>query len=149
MMSSNGLAARQAADVGKGDGTMDGLELVTAFCAAWDGPDLDRALAMLGDDIVYHNMPMAPLHGLPEVSAYLRAAGPFEQCRWDVLHIAAAGDHVLTERVDRMVVAGHAIVLPVMGIFRVSDGRIRAWRDYFDLANYRAQWPQAASGDAE
>lgn len=123
---------------------MEGLALVTAFCAAWDGPDLDRVLAMMSEDIVYHNIPVEPLHGLAAVSAYLRAAGPFEQCRWDLLHVAAAGDHVLTERIDRMVVAGHAIVLPVMGTFRVRDERICEWRDYFDLASYRTQWPQSA-----
>ena len=126
---------------------MEPLALVTAFCAAWDGPDLDRALAMLSDDIVYNNIPLAPLRGLDAVSAYLRAAGPFDQCRWDLLHIACAGDHVLTERIDRMVVSGAAITLPVMGAFRVRDGRICEWRDYFDLASYRAQWPQFG-GDA-
>jgi limonene-1,2-epoxide hydrolase len=56
-------------------------------------------------------------------------------------HIAGCGDQVLTERIDRMTVAGTAITLPVMGIFELRNGTIRAWRDYFDLASYRAQWP--------
>ncbi|HWM52333.1 MAG TPA: limonene-1,2-epoxide hydrolase family protein, partial [Thermoplasmata archaeon] len=26
--------------------------------------------------------------------------------------------------------------LPVMGTFEVSDGKIRAWRDYFDMNQF-------------
>ncbi len=123
---------------------MQQIELVAAFCRAWSGPDIERVLAMLSDDILYHNIPLPPLHGKDAVSAYLRAAGPFDECRWDVLHIAATGDHVLTERIDRMVVSGQEIILPVMGAFRVRDYHICEWRDYFDLASYRSQWPVRA-----
>jgi limonene-1,2-epoxide hydrolase len=40
---------------------------------------------------------------------------------------------VLTERVDVFEAPGKRIELPVMGAFEVRDGRIAAWRDYFDL----------------
>jgi limonene-1,2-epoxide hydrolase len=56
-----------------------------------------------------------------------------------VLHIAAAGDVVLTERVDVFVLPGKIIELPVMGTFELRDGRIAAWRDYFDLNQYMTQ----------
>ncbi|WP_299194003.1 limonene-1,2-epoxide hydrolase family protein [uncultured Erythrobacter sp.] len=113
--------------------------IVRAFVAAWHGPDLDRVCALLGEDVAYHNIPMEPLNGKPAVESYLRSAGPFEESDWELLHIAAAGEHVLTERVDRMRVGGKSIALPLMGIFRVKDGLIREWRDYFDLAMYRSQ----------
>jgi limonene-1,2-epoxide hydrolase len=29
---------------------------------------------------------------------------------------------------------GHPIPLPVTGVFEIKDGRIAAWRDYFDMA---------------
>jgi limonene-1,2-epoxide hydrolase len=29
---------------------------------------------------------------------------------------------------------GGEVALPVMGVFEVHDGRIAAWRDYFDMA---------------
>jgi limonene-1,2-epoxide hydrolase len=29
---------------------------------------------------------------------------------------------------------GVAVELPVMGVFEIVDGRIAAWRDYFDAA---------------
>ncbi len=113
--------------------------VVLAFIDAWRGPDLVKVCALLGEDIAYHNIPMEPLVGKPSVEAYLRSAGPFEDSEWELLHIATSGEHVLTERVDRMTKGGKAISLPLMGIFRVSGGLIHEWRDYFDLAMYRDQ----------
>ena len=100
---------------------------------------MDRVISHFGDDIVYHNIPMEKLSGLAAVESYLRAAGPFEHCAWEVRAVAANGEKVLTERIDRMTVRGRMVTLPVMGTFRVRGGLIREWRDYFDLASYRAQ----------
>jgi limonene-1,2-epoxide hydrolase len=38
------------------------------------------------------------------------------------------------ERVDHFVGDQQTIVLPVVGVFEVHDGKITAWRDYFDSA---------------
>jgi limonene-1,2-epoxide hydrolase len=118
------------------------IDAVLRFCAAWDRLDMDAIAALLAEDIVYHNIPLEPLAGKAAVEAYLRGVGPFDSCRWELVAIAANGPVVLTERIDRFVVAGKAIALPVSGTFEVADGRIRKWRDYFDLASYRAQWPE-------
>ncbi len=118
------------------------IEIVRAFCHCWDRLDFDAMSALLHDDIRYHNMPLDPIDGKAAVEAYLRGAGPFETCEWELLNIAADGQTVLTERVDRFTVGGVPIVLEVMGVFEIADGRIRLWRDYFDLASYRAQWPR-------
>jgi limonene-1,2-epoxide hydrolase len=49
------------------------------------------------------------------------------------------GNVVMNERTDVMRRQdGHEIALPVMGVFEVRDGRIAAWRDYFDLATVTA-----------
>ena len=126
------------------------IGIVTAFCAAWGRLDMDAVAALLHGDIDYHNIPMEPLAGKAAVEAYLRgAAARFEACAWEIRAIAATGDRVLTERVDRMCVAGTWIALPIMGIFEIEDGLIRRWRDYFDLASYRSQWPQAGRGGEE
>lgn len=122
------------------------VDCVLSFCRAWTGPDLDAAIAHLADDVVYHNIPMDRLSGIDAVAQYLRTAGPFDSCEWEILAIAQTGDTVLTERVDRMTVGGNPIILPVMGAFRVEAGLIREWRDYFDLASYRAQFPRNSVG---
>ena len=54
--------------------------------------------------------------------------------------IAESADGVgLTERTDRFLIAGKWIELPVMGAFELRDGKICAWRDYFDMAQFQRQ----------
>ncbi len=120
-------------------------ETVRSFAQAWSRLDLDQVIGMLHPDIRYHNIPLEPLSGKVAVGHYLRGSGPFDSCRWTLLAIASTGERVLTERIDEMVVRGARITLPVMGIFVVSRGLIREWRDYFDLSSYRAQWPQESA----
>jgi limonene-1,2-epoxide hydrolase len=45
---------------------------------------------------------------------------------------------VLTERVDTFHRGATAAALPVMGAFDIRDGKIGAWRDYFDMAQITA-----------
>ncbi|HEV7854456.1 MAG TPA: limonene-1,2-epoxide hydrolase family protein, partial [Mycobacterium sp.] len=45
------------------------------------------------------------------------------------------GDLVMNERTDVMRrKGGEPIPLPVTGVFEIENGRIKAWRDYFDMA---------------
>jgi limonene-1,2-epoxide hydrolase len=120
---------------------MSPVQVVEAFVAAWNRMDLDAILGSLHGDIIYHNMPVEPLHGKPAVSAYLRSRWVFDSIDWEMPNIAASGNTVLTERVDRFTIEGRAITLPVMGTFEIENGLICAWRDYFDLAGYQAQRP--------
>jgi len=101
-------------------------------------------LAHLHPQVVYHNMPLAPLHGQAAVRAYLADKVPFEWVDWKLLAIAAVGNKVLTERSDDFGVGGVTVRLPLMGIFEIEDGLIAAWRDYFDLAMYRQQLKPSA-----
>ena len=46
----------------------------------------------------------------------------------------------MNERVDTIVMADREVVLPVCGIFELTpDGKIAAWRDYFDAAQFAGQ----------
>jgi len=42
----------------------------------------------------------------------------------------------MTERVDRFTLPNKSFELQVMGTFEVNDGKISAWRDYFDLNQF-------------
>ena len=44
----------------------------------------------------------------------------------------------MTERTDAFTLNGRLGEFPVMGIFEIRDGKIAAWRDYFDLAQVTA-----------
>jgi limonene-1,2-epoxide hydrolase len=123
-------------------------DVVRSFIAAWNANDLERVLAHLHPEVVYHNVPLAPLHGLPAVRAYLQGIGRFDWIDWKLLALAVDGHKVLTERRDDFRLRGTEVSLPLMGIFEVEGGRIRAWRDYFDLAMYRRQLPAAPATTA-
>ena len=114
-------------------------DVVIAFMDACNQKDFDAIEALFTDDVVYHNIPMAPLNGKTEAMQVIRATQA-QIVDWEVLNIAEDGNVVLTERVDNFVMAdGKAVSLPVMGTMELSDGKIRAWRDYFDLATFTNQ----------
>ncbi|MNL80422.1 Epoxide hydrolase EphG [compost metagenome] len=63
---------------------------------------------------------------------------------WKTVAIAAAGEVVLTERVDDFITEdGGRISIPLMGSFRVRNGEIVEWRDYFDLGDLTRQAERA------
>lgn len=111
---------------------------VRTFCAAWDRRDLAAIVEVMDANIVYWNVPAPPVHGLEAVRAFLAPliadtiAIEFE------LHAvvaSAAGDKVLTERLDRLTFASGVLEIPVMGIFELRNERIVAWREYADFAS--------------
>jgi len=120
---------------------MDSEKTVLDFCNAIRARDVDQLVAFFSDDAVYHNMPVAPVTGPKAIgkvlSGYLASASDAE---FEVVAIASRGNVVLTERIDRFTIGGKRIVLPVMGTFEIGDdGRIRAWRDYFDMNQFTSQ----------
>ena len=120
-------------------------QAVRRFIAAWNAMDFDAIIDGLAQDIYYHNMPMEPVVGIDGVREYLRSAWTFSECHWDLINIAVANETVLTERVDAFVINGRSVVLPLMGVFEVHNGKITVWRDYFDLADYRTQLQAAVA----
>jgi limonene-1,2-epoxide hydrolase len=56
----------------------------------------------------------------------------------DLRNITSAGGIVYTERVDHLRRADGALIVsaPVAGILEWHDGRIVAWREYFDSATF-------------
>ena len=122
----------------------DPIAVVTDFCAAWSALDIDRLMSFLADDAVYHNIPVEPLVGQDAIRSMIAMfTTGIEKIEFEVLNIAARGNVVLTERLDVFTHPSGRIELPVMGAFEVSDGKITAWRDYFDLQQYMSQLPGA------
>ena len=113
--------------------------IVREFCAAWPERSIDNLLAYFTDDALYHNMPMEPVTGKDGIREVLNLFVPAEDLEAEIVHLAARGNMVFTERVDRMTVGGKRVVLPCAGVFEIRDGKIAAWRDYFDLATWQRQ----------
>jgi limonene-1,2-epoxide hydrolase len=111
---------------------------VREFFMAWTEPDLDRLMQRLtpyvADDAVLRQMPFAEVRGHEGLRRIcgesLESMSNFEV---DIVSITAVGTTVFTERVDRFVLRGREVAVPVLGVFEFGDdGRITAWRDYFD-----------------
>jgi limonene-1,2-epoxide hydrolase len=119
----------------------DPKQIVRDFCGAWERLDKQALLDAFTDDGVYHNIPMQPAVGkeaIAQIITFVLAQGA-DAIKFDIKHIVAEGDVVLTERVDTFVTGQKEIKLEVMGAFELRDGKIAAWRDYFDLAQWTKQ----------
>jgi len=116
------------------------LDLVRRFCDEWSGGDLDAIVAYFTDDAVYHNIPIDPVTGREAIKATISwFTAAVDKIEFRVHHIVAEGNVVLTERTDVFVAGDKTIELPVMGTFDVADGKIAAWRDYFDMNQFMSQ----------
>ncbi len=114
--------------------------LVAEFCGAWATRDVDALLGYFASDAVYHNIPIEPAVGLDAIRAVLEMfVPPADEIEFTIHHIFSSGDLVCTERTDRFVMGDKTITLPVAGLFEVRDGKIAAWRDYFDLQTFMTQ----------
>lgn len=110
-------------------------DVVEAFLQAFEAMDFERALSHLTDDIEYTNIPMGTVHGHAGVRQVLEPFfAPIRENEFVVLRRAHSGSTVFLERLDRHRLDHGWRELPVTGVFEVRDGRIAAWRDYFDLA---------------
>jgi limonene-1,2-epoxide hydrolase len=47
---------------------------------------------------------------------------------------ANRNDAMVRERTDRITFRGRPLVVPICAVFEIRDGRIAAWREYFDPA---------------
>ncbi|MCU0669508.1 MAG: nuclear transport factor 2 family protein [Myxococcota bacterium] len=115
--------------------------LVRDLIDAFNANDVDRVLGFFAADAVYHNMPVQPVTGTAAIRAVLVGfMGMASEIDWVLRNLAETQEGVvLTERLDRFLVRGRWIELPVMGAFEVRDGRITAWRDYFDMKQFQDQ----------
>ena len=118
---------------------MNNIDIVRAFIDAWNRMDWDAVEGLMAEDIFFHNIPMEPIRGRAAAGAFARRIGA-AAVHWELLAIAADGNKVLTERVDNFDLAnGKKLLVPFMGAFEIENGKIRTWRDYFDLAIFTSQ----------
>lgn len=120
----------------------DAISAVRQFFDGLDTTELKDAAAFLVDhvteDFVWENSGLPPVKGPQGAAEFLLSFGqamPMAGIRVEMRAIAAAGSTVVTERVDYMVDANGTTLLEIAmaGTLEVApDGRISAWRDYFD-----------------
>lgn len=115
------------------------IEIVQAFCAAF--PEDDGKVAIqryFMPKTVWVNEGVSRTTGIEEAIAFLERPNrstSIAAVHFDMLAIAADGNRVLTERLDRFVRSDGSEIaaIRVMGVFEVEGNHIVAWRDYFDV----------------
>ena len=114
---------------------MNPEQVVRQFCTAVETQGPKQLAGYFTEDAVYHNIPLEPVKGRAAIEATLtQFVGPNGGGEFQILALATTGSKVMTERIDRLEMGGKKIEIPVMGIFEVApDGKISAWRDYFDM----------------
>ena len=117
-------------------------EIVFEMIEAWGAMDIERILTFFNEDAIYTNIPIDPPNvGIEAIrtaiSGFVGMASEIEF----IVHHQAENSHgvVMNERLDRFLVNDNWIELPLMGVFEFSDGKISAWRDYFDMARFSEQ----------
>lgn len=118
--------------------------IITEFIRSWADKDVDRILDFFTEDAVYVNIPIdPPNHGKAAIRAVIEQfMGMAEAMEFVIHHQGETADGVvMNERTDRFLVNGNWLELPVMGTFELESGKIRAWRDYFDMGQFSSQMP--------
>ncbi len=126
----------------------DPQAVVEAFLSALADSELDRALPLLHEDVVYTNVGLPTVYGRRKVEQAFRGLER-ETASFEVyLHsIATDGPVVLTERTDVLSFGSFRSQFWVWGRFDVHDGVITLWRDSFDFLDLTRSMLRGLVGD--
>lgn len=115
----------------------DNAAHIREFIEAWPRMDPAELAAYFTEDGVYHNIPIEPVAGRQNVERFIAAfVKNWTATNWDIVSLAADGDTVIAERVDHIHAGDKSVDLPCVGVFQMQDGKIKVWRDYFDMGTY-------------
>jgi limonene-1,2-epoxide hydrolase len=121
-------------------------ETVTEFVNAMCRKDFDAAFALAADDMEFENVPLDPsvVAGKDSIRAGLELLfGLCSRVEWDIPLQIESGTTVVNERVDKFWFDDGAYgEVPVLARWEVVDGKIKVWRDYYDLG----MWDQHFDG---
>ena len=110
-------------------------DTVVEFLRALAAYDVDAALDLVADNLVYSNVSLPTIYGKDRLESIARPWLRPGRMGFDVHlnHVATEGDVVLTDRIDELNWGRFAARFWVYGRFVVGvDGKITLWRDSFD-----------------
>jgi limonene-1,2-epoxide hydrolase len=133
---------------GASEMSQDVENIVVEFCNAWgDGatarPDVNKIIGMFAEDGVWQLwVPAGPVFkGRAALRAEIdRQCGFSSLMHCGINKIVCSGRTVITERVDHFTMHGIRVEHALMAIYEIdADGKIAAWREYFDTADIGKQ----------
>ena len=117
---------------------MSHADTIREYYAAWVR---DAAvMALCTDDVAAGLMPGKEIIGKEAVVQFLdKFAKGMSNKRYDIHAILVDGDVAMLEGIENYLKDGKSISLPFMTVFRFRDGKVCAWRDYFDMGTLLKQ----------
>jgi limonene-1,2-epoxide hydrolase len=102
---------------------------------AWNTMQWDRMIDLFAEDAVFQSMMKEPVVGRETIRPrFLALVDGLERIELQIRNMAARGNVVFIERVDDFVYKGKHSRIPVVGVMEIADGKVQAWRDYYDGA---------------
>ncbi len=104
----------------------------------------DGMSSLMTDDVVWHiNMPLArAVVGREAARVEIERQNTISSGMLDgseVLRVVSDGATVFTERIEINEINGRQVTFHINGVFEIRDGKIAAWRDYFDTCDMALQ----------
>ena len=116
--------------------TTDPADVVVRFLHALAAFDVDAALDLVADDLVYTNVSLPTVYGRDRLERIARPWLRPGRMGFNVHfnHVATEGNVVITDRIDELNYGRFASRFWVYGRFVVGDddAKIAVWRDSFD-----------------
>ena len=113
------------------------METIKAMMQANVERDDKKFLGFLTDDIVYHfHVGSRPLIGKEWVQKFLNKYREITaDVKWRIDRFAETDNELFVEGYEEYLDtrSNEMIAHPYMGIFEFRDGKIAAWRDYFEM----------------
>ena len=124
--------------------------VIQEWAAGWAGRDVERVAAVLTDDCVYEDVPMAVVnHGKAEFRAFARAfLAAVPDFDMKLTSDLSSGDWAAAEWEMSGTQSGDLLNMPASGrtfsvrgasVFEVAGERIRRCSDYWDAASWLRQ----------
>jgi limonene-1,2-epoxide hydrolase len=118
----------------------ESISFIRSFLEACVRADPEEFASYFTEDATWWNAPWKPVRGREAIRETLRrGAERMTALPWEIRRIVADGDIVMVERVDNFLVGERRVSVPCMGVFELRDGKINAWRDYWDLQQFERQ----------
>ncbi|ATZ64882.1 limonene-1,2-epoxide hydrolase family protein [Acinetobacter bereziniae] len=112
-------------------------EVVERFLTALVEQDHNVISELLHSDVLYTNVSLPTFRGGKRVAGLIKLAlSSSRKLQVKNHQIVAKGNIVLTERTDIVEIGPLHIGFWVCGTFKVENGKIILWRDYFDWLNF-------------
>ena len=116
----------------------DAEKLATArqMIAAWNTRNWEQVYELFAADGVLESMMLPePTVGREAIKQRIGVlAKDISKIELQIRHIGVADGVVFIERVDDFVYRGHHGRVPVVGVLEIQQGRVKAWREYYDRA---------------